>query len=104
MPQWVKHVPPRSRRGEEAYYYTCECGWEGRACELQISRRHFLDLQGVLSSHLRGRPGEYRCKVYNCHKVSDLYGFVNCLDSHRLFRDGVLTVKDAYGRDRVYKI
>lgn len=77
--------------------YSCACGWRGRADEIAFSRKHLLNLDGVLWSHKKGsRSGRYRCQV--CKKNRDtLEEFGACLDSHRFGSDGVQTVKDAYG-------
>lgn len=77
--------------------YRCDCGWSGNAEVILFSRKHVLNLVGVLRSHVVGRPNMYRCKV--CNNTRDLNGFGACLDSHRLFTDNVTTVSDVYRED-----
>ena len=81
--------------------YSCVCGWWGKAGYVQISRKHYLDFLGVLKSHVKGLPGVYQCKV--CGKQNDRAGLDKCLYDHHALWDGVVTVKDAYGREHVYK-
>lgn len=95
------HTPYRDPDGG-ADWYSCQCGWSGHADEVQISEKHLLSLEGVLRSHVRKRPGLYRCKV--CDNKSDLKGFGDCLDSYRRGRDWVASVKDGGYRAYVYKI
>ena len=91
---------PTSRHGEDNWYH-CRCGWQGHGGWVQLSENHYLNLLGVLRSHIRASPGMYKCKV--CGKENDFHGFENCVFSHHRMYDGVKAAKDAYGRDCVWK-
>ena len=93
-------LTPTPVHGEDNWYH-CRCGWKGRGGWVQLSENHYLDLLGVLRSHMVASPGMYRCRV--CGKENDFDGFEKCVFSHHRIYDGVKPAKDAYGRDRVYK-
>ncbi|KAK7214075.1 hypothetical protein V2G26_021253 [Clonostachys chloroleuca] len=82
--------------------YACDCGWSGPADAIQFDKTHVMNVDGVLTSHVKGSTQQmYRCRVKDfgklCNYQGTLGGFATHLNKKHVFLDNKCgELKDAY--------